>query len=148
MNFSLCFYESSKRLYEKVVIENRVAMKQLKIREFPLPKPGHGEVLIEVHACGVNFADCCVRMGVYRSAKEFVGWPITPGFEAAGVITQVGAGVTKFMPGQKVIAITLFGGYVPILWCHRTGFPLPRFFIFGTSSEPSDYFYDGLLRLV
>jgi len=34
-----------------------------------------------VSAVGVNYADVCVRMGLYKSAKEFVGWPITPGFE-------------------------------------------------------------------
>jgi len=50
-------------------------------------------------------------MGLYRSAIEFVGWPITPGFEVSGVVSEVGEGVTKFSIGQKVVAITLFGGY-------------------------------------
>ncbi len=94
-----------------VVITKAGNYDQLQIQTFPDPYPARGQVLIEVKACGVNFADCCVRMGVYRSAKEFVGWPITPGFEVAGVVTDVGEGVTKFSPGQKVIAVTLFGGY-------------------------------------
>ena len=96
---------------KKIVIEKAGSYNELKVREFPHPSPGKGEVLIETRACGVNFADCLVRMGVYRSAKEFVGWPITPGFEASGVIVKVGEGVTKFTLGQKVIAITLFEGY-------------------------------------
>ena len=77
----------------------------------PTPKPKPNQVLIEVRAAGVNFADCCVRMGVYRSAKEFVGWPITPGFEVSGVVTDVGDEVKQFAAGDKVIALTRFGGY-------------------------------------
>ena len=96
---------------KKIIIEKPGNYNQLKIKEFPNPIPGKGEILIETRACGINFADCLVRMGLYKSAKEFVGWPITPGFEASGVITELGEGVTKFSKGQKVIAITRFGGY-------------------------------------
>jgi len=96
---------------KKIVIEKAGSYEQLKLREFPDPKPGKGEVLIETRAIGVNFADCCVRMGVYSSAKEFIGWPITPGFEVSGVVKAVGEGVTQFKPGQNVIAVSFFGGY-------------------------------------
>ncbi len=95
----------------KIVIEKPGSYNRLQIREFPDPKPGPGEILIKIKACGVNFADCLIRMGVYSSAKEYVGWPITPGFEAAGIVAEVGQGVTRFQPGQRVIAITRFGGY-------------------------------------
>jgi hypothetical protein len=37
-------------------------------------------VVVETAFAGVNYADCCVRWGLYASAKEYVGWPITPGF--------------------------------------------------------------------
>lgn len=96
---------------KKIVIEKAGNYDQIKLKESPNPIPSKGEVLIETHACGVNFADCCVRMGVYSSAKEFVGWPITPGFEVSGVVTALGAGVTKFSIGQRVVALTRFGGY-------------------------------------
>lgn len=96
---------------KKIVIEKPGSYDQLKIKEFPDPKPGKGEVLIKTAAAGVNFADCLVRMGVYSSAKEFVGWPITPGFEVSGIVSALGEGVTGFTTGQKVIGITLFGGY-------------------------------------
>lgn len=96
---------------KKIVIDKAGNYERLKIQEFPDPKPGKREVLIEVYACGVNFADCVVRMGLYQSAKEFVGWPITPGFEVAGIIVDVGEDATRFEVGQKVIAMTLFGGY-------------------------------------
>lgn len=96
---------------KKIVIDRAGSYDQLKIRDCPHPRPGKGELLIETRACGVNFADCVVRMGLYSSAKEFVGWPITPGFEVAGTVAEIGEGVTQFAVGQKVIALTLFGGY-------------------------------------
>lgn len=96
---------------KKVVVANPGGYDRLKIQEFEEPEPKAGEVLIETKACGVNFADCCVRMGVYSSANEFVGWPITPGFEVSGIIKEVGKGVSSFSKGQRVIGITFFNGY-------------------------------------
>src|SRR5690606_20521168 len=49
--------------------------------------------------------------GLYSSAKEFVGWPITPGFETAGVVAAVGEGVDDLTVGDRVFALTLFNGY-------------------------------------
>ncbi len=95
----------------KVIIERPGSYDRLKIHEFSIPKPKSNEILIQCHGCGVNFADCCVRMGIYRPAKVFVGWPITPGFEAAGIIQELGDAVSDFSVGQKVVAMTPFGGY-------------------------------------
>lgn len=95
----------------KVLIEKPGDYNHLLLKDFPNPAPAEGEVLIEVKASGVNFADCLIRMGVYKSAREFVGWPITPGFEVAGIVAQLGKGVTRLQVGQRVIALTLFGGY-------------------------------------
>jgi NADPH:quinone reductase-like Zn-dependent oxidoreductase len=68
-------------------------------------------VLVRVAAAGVNYADCVVRMGMYDSAKKYVGWPITPGFEVAGDVVSVGEGATRFKAGDRVVAVTRFGGY-------------------------------------
>lgn len=95
----------------QIVIEKPGSYDKLKLVESPIPSPGPGEVLIECRAAGINFADCLVRMGLYSSAKEFVGWPITPGFEVAGVVAETGPGVSKLFKGQRVAALTLFGGY-------------------------------------
>lgn len=62
-------------------------------------------------AIGVNYADCVIRMGLYASAKEYVGWPITPGFEFSGTVESVGAGVEDLRPGDRVFGVTRFGGY-------------------------------------
>lgn len=111
---------------KKIVIEKPGSYDQLILKEFPVPKPGFNEILIETRAIGVNFADACVRMGVYSSAKELIGWPITPGFELSGVIVAVGDGVKNFKPQDKVIALTFFGGYsTHVIASEELVFPLP-----------------------
>jgi NADPH:quinone reductase-like Zn-dependent oxidoreductase len=66
---------------------------------------------VQVHAIGVNFADCVVRMGLYESARKFVGWPITPGFEFAGTVLAVGSAIGDLNVGERVFGVTLFGAY-------------------------------------
>ncbi len=83
----------------------------LEIETQDLPQPGPREVLIASESIGVNFADCVVRMGLYQSAKEFVGWPITPGFEVAGRVLAVGSEVTRHRVGERVLAVVRFGAY-------------------------------------
>lgn len=95
----------------KVMIHSAGSYDKLKIEEHPTPVPGPGEVLIEVRATGVNYADVLIRMGLYASAKEYVGWPITPGFEVAGVVSALGEGVDDLNVGDEVCACVLFGGY-------------------------------------
>lgn len=95
----------------RVVIHRPGSYEQLQIEELPEPSPGPGEVRLQVHFAGVNYADCIVRMGLYESAKKYVGWPITPGFEVSGVVTAVGPGVTDLVVGAPVFAVTRFFGY-------------------------------------
>jgi NADPH:quinone reductase-like Zn-dependent oxidoreductase len=73
--------------------------------------PGPDEVLVDVEAIGVNYADCVTRMGLYASAKRYVGFPVTPGFEVAGHVAAVGEGVSDLAMGTEVIALTRFNGY-------------------------------------
>ncbi|EYF08773.1 synaptic vesicle VAT-1 family membrane protein [Chondromyces apiculatus] len=96
---------------KKIVIPNAGSYDVLRLEEHPDPVAGPGEVLVAVEAIGVNYADCVVRMGLYESAKKYVGWPITPGFEVAGTVSALGEGVTDLEVGARVIAVTRFGGY-------------------------------------
>lgn len=98
-------------LLRKIQIDRPGGYDALKAVQAPIRMPGDGEVLIEVRACGVNYADGIIRMGLYASAKQLHGYPITPGFELSGVIAAIGAGVTEFAVGDAVLALTLFGGY-------------------------------------
>jgi synaptic vesicle membrane protein VAT-1 len=102
---------TSPRRTRKVVIHKPGGYDRLVVEEAPSPVAGPGEVVIEVRAAGVNYADTTVRMGLYASAKEFVGWPITPGFEVSGVVLAVGDGVEDVGIGDEVLAVTRFGGY-------------------------------------
>lgn len=83
----------------------------LRVEDGPDPQPGPGQVRVAVEACGVNYADGIIRMGLYASAKQLHGYPITPGFEVAGRIDSVGEGVTTWAVGDAVIGLTLFNGY-------------------------------------
>lgn len=96
----------------KVVIHRPGGHERLVVEDAPTPEPGPGQLRIAVAAIGVNYADCVIRMGLYASARELVGYPITPGFEVAGVVSALGPGVAgSWSIGQPVFAVTLFGGY-------------------------------------
>ena len=95
----------------RIVIHRPGSFERLTIESFTLAEPAPSHVRIAVRAIGINFADCIIRMGLYASAKELVGWPITPGFEVAGEIEAVGSDVTDLKVGDRVIGVTLFNGY-------------------------------------
>lgn len=95
----------------RIVIHRPGGRDQLKLEEFTPKGPAAHEVQVAVTAFGVNYADICVRWGVYESAKKFVGWPITPGFEYAGTIIQVGSAVTKWKVGDQVFGVSRFDSY-------------------------------------
>jgi NADPH:quinone reductase-like Zn-dependent oxidoreductase len=81
----------------------------LTLVEAPDPVPGPGVLRVRVAAAGVNYADVIVREGWYDAAKGL--YPLTPGFEFAGVVDAVGPGTEGFAPGERVFGFTRFGGY-------------------------------------
>jgi NADPH:quinone reductase-like Zn-dependent oxidoreductase len=100
-----------KVMMKKIIIEKPGGYHRLKLKECAVPEPGEHEVLVDVSAAGVNFADVFVRLGLYKSGKEFVGWPITPGFEFSGKIAKCGPGVSEFAEGTPVFGVSRFGAY-------------------------------------
>jgi NADPH:quinone reductase-like Zn-dependent oxidoreductase len=98
-------------MLKKIQITKPGSYDNLNLIEQPIPAVSDHQVLITVKACGVNYADSIIRMGLYASAKELHGYPITPGFEVSGVVSQVGSAVNDFQVGDEVLALTLFGGY-------------------------------------
>ncbi len=92
-----------------VVITQTGGPEVLQVQQRPDPQPGRGEVLIDVHAAGVNFADLLARMGLYPDAPKL---PAVVGYEVAGVVAALGEGVAgSIAVGQRVVAPTRFGGY-------------------------------------
>lgn len=96
---------------QRVIIERPCRADELRIAEEPDPQPGPDEIVIACRACGVNYADSIIRMGLYASAKKLHGYPITPGFEVAGTVADVGRNVGDWQPGDEVIGLSLFNGY-------------------------------------
>ncbi|GIJ43306.1 NADPH:quinone reductase [Virgisporangium aliadipatigenens] len=78
----------------------------LRVEDVDTPEPGPGQVRLRVRAAGVNRFDCKVRAGAFRAAL-----PRTPGFEVAGVVDAVGAGVTGLAVGDEVFGFADSGGY-------------------------------------
>lgn len=114
---------------KKIVIHKPGSYEQLKIEDFQSLDPADQDVVIQVKAIGVNYADILVRWGVYASAKTYVGWPITPGFEFTGVISKVGKSVSKWKVGQEVMGVTLFNAYATEVCVPESQvFPIPSGF--------------------
>lgn len=70
------------------------------------PPPGH--VVLDVHAAGCNFADILTIQGRYQKQPTP---PFSPGFEAAGIVREVGEGVTEVGVGERVFGVTVSGAY-------------------------------------
>jgi NADPH:quinone reductase-like Zn-dependent oxidoreductase len=95
----------------------------LRVVERPDPVPGEGQVRIAVRAAGVNFADVLARMGLYQDAPKP---PMVVGYEVAGTIDAAGPGVDAARVGQRVGALTRFGGYSSsVVVPASQAFPLP-----------------------
>lgn len=80
----------------------------LVIEELDDPVPGEGQILVDVHAAGINFPDVLVIAGTYQDKTPP---PFVPGNEAAGVVSEVGDGVTRFSIGDKVIVNARGGAF-------------------------------------
>ncbi len=81
---------------------------KLVVEEVPSPPIRDGAVRLAVHAAGINFADLLLISGQYQEKPAF---PFTPGMECAGVVTEVGAGVTTLKASDRVMALTGTGSY-------------------------------------
>jgi len=80
----------------------------LVLEEVPEPIIKKNEILLDVHAAGVNFPDTLIIEGKYQFKPPF---PFSPGGEAAGVISAVGEKVTHLKPGDRVMALTGWGSF-------------------------------------
>ncbi|AQQ51975.1 quinone oxidoreductase family protein [Planococcus lenghuensis] len=95
----------------------------LELTEAPMPEPAQGEVVVEIKAIGVNYADTARREGQYVVPTPL---PFTPGAEIAGTVSAVGGGVTRFKPGARVVALIESGGYAEyVTVAEQTLIPVP-----------------------
>ena len=93
---------------KRVVYARRGGLEAIEIIEEKAPIPSTDQVRIEVHRAGINFADLMMRQGLYGGAPDF---PFTPGYEISGIVRELGEEVTELSVGDRVVALTGFGGY-------------------------------------
>jgi NADPH:quinone reductase-like Zn-dependent oxidoreductase len=84
------------------------ADKAFELREMAIPEPTENQIQIKTDAFGLNFADVMARQGLYQDAPPL---PAVLGYEVVGRVSKVGSKVKNFQIGQRVVALTRFGGY-------------------------------------
>jgi NADPH2:quinone reductase len=101
----------------------------LTIEEVADPVPGAGEVLVDVRAAGITFADLLIIQGKYQALPPL---PFVPGQEVSGVVSAVGAGVDRLKPGMRVMGFAPKGAYAErVVVPQRECFVLPESVSFG-----------------
>lgn len=123
-------------------------LNDLKLVEENLPDPGPGQVMVQVSAIGLNFADIFAMFGLYSATPKGT---FIPGLEYAGTILKKGAGVDSVSIGDRVMGVTRFGGYTTHLNIEQEYvIPIPRGW---TDEEGAAYLvqvltaYYGLINL-
>ncbi len=90
----------------------------MKIEEAEDPKPGQGQVVVRIHAVGVNPVDTYIRSGLYPSKPPL---PYTPGMDGAGIVESTGMGVKNIKGGDRVyLAGTVSGSYAEKALCNES----------------------------
>lgn len=108
---------------QALICEQPTGYENLRLGDMPSPQAGPGEVLIEVKAAGMNFADSLMVAGKYQVKPEP---PFVPGLELAGVVAGLGAGADGFAIGQRVMAVVDHGAFAPFAIARRADvFPIP-----------------------
>jgi NADPH:quinone reductase-like Zn-dependent oxidoreductase len=93
---------------ESVVVARHGGPDVLALQSQPVPQPAAGQVLIEVEAAGVAYADVLMRRGIYPETPPL---PFTPGYDVVGRVVSAGRGADGLQPGARVAALTVTGGY-------------------------------------
>jgi NADPH:quinone reductase len=107
-------------------------IENLKVEDVPSPRPGPGEVLVEVKASALNYPDVLLVQGLYQVKPPL---PFSPGMELAGIVKELGADVRGVSAGQRVIASPGRGGFAQecVVAADRVT-PLPASMDFETGS--------------
>ncbi len=98
--------------YRAVLLTRKGGPEALQVGDLPLEEPGPGQVRVRVGAAGVGATDLTILAGAYPFAP---GIPLVPGYEVAGVVDALGAGVSGLHVGQRVAALTVWGGWAEYL---------------------------------
>jgi NADPH:quinone reductase len=109
--------------YRAVMVAKKGGPEVLQVVELPVEHPAPGQILVRVRAAGVGSTDLLMLSGNYLYAPKI---PMVPGYEIAGVVEEIGAGVTGFNVGQRMAALTVYGGFAELLLRNADEFiPIP-----------------------
>jgi NADPH:quinone reductase-like Zn-dependent oxidoreductase len=97
-------------LYRAMMVTKAGGPEALVRVELPVEEPRAGQLRVRVRAAGVGSTDLMLLRGEYRYAPKL---PVVPGYEIAGTVDAIGPGVTGFALGQRVAALTVYGGKLP-----------------------------------
>jgi len=104
----------------------------IEVAEVPSPPIAPGTVRVAVHAIGINFADLLIAQGKYQEKPPL---PFSPGFEIAGVVSELGQGVTGIALGARVIGLLEYGAYAEEAVVRADGVvPIPDAMDFATAA--------------
>lgn len=116
--------------YKSIIVSRRGGPDVLQIVERDLPAPSAGEVRVKILATPVCLPDVQARYGHTPIAPRM---PFVPGYAIVGIVDAIGEGVTKAAVGDRVMALTVFGGYAEYIFLHEKDlFPL------ATSLDPAE----------
>ena len=93
----------------QIIIEKPGGHRVFRFDDTSIEDPQPQEIQVDVRACGINFADICIRLGLYAAAKG--SYPICPGLEFAGIVARTGSNIKDFEPGERVFGASHFGAY-------------------------------------
>jgi NADPH:quinone reductase len=98
--------------YRAVMLTKKGGPEVLQVVELPIEPPDPGQLRVRVRAAGVGSTDLIMLTGKYRYAPKM---PFVPGYEVAGVVEAIGAGIKGFDIGQRVAALSVYGGFAELL---------------------------------
>jgi NADPH2:quinone reductase len=93
--------------YQAVVLTGKGGLEKLEVQTFPKPKPVMQEVLVKIICCGSGATDLTMRKGYYIFAPKF---PFVIGYDAVGIVAEIGPEVKNLKVGDKVAALLVYGG--------------------------------------
>jgi NADPH2:quinone reductase len=109
--------------YRAVMLTKKGGPEMLQTVQLPVEDPGPGQLRVRVRAAGVGATDLTMLEGNYRYAPKM---PVVPGYEVAAVVDAIGPTVTGFELGQRVAALTVYGGFAELLVRSAADFiPIP-----------------------
>ncbi|EGG23617.1 alcohol dehydrogenase [Cavenderia fasciculata] len=118
---------------KQIVITKNGSYDVLKVKESADPVTGEGQIKIQVKAAGLNFAEIMARQGLYPDAPPL---PCVVGYEAAGIVTEVGQGVDSVKVGDRVIALSKFGAHSDTMIIpHYMAVPMPEHMSFAEGAS-------------